>query len=72
MRLSRTDFVPLLAIIALAIVAVPVSGQDVTGTWVLSVDLGALQGAVTRRSSSSRRVPPSRGPTAEPWVTTSS
>ncbi len=25
----------------LALVAVPVSGQDVTGTWVLSVDLGA-------------------------------
>ncbi len=41
MRLPRTDVVPLLAIIALALVAVPVSGQDVTGTWVLSVDLGA-------------------------------
>jgi len=41
MRLPRTDVVPLLAIIALAIVAVPVSGQDVTGTWALFVDLGA-------------------------------
>ncbi len=41
MRLPRTDVVPLLAIIALAIVAVPVSGQDVTGTWGLFVDLGA-------------------------------
>ena len=28
----------------LALVVVPVSGQDVTGTWVLSVDLGAGQG----------------------------
>mgnify|MGYP001047163915 CR=1 FL=1 len=25
----------------LALIAVPVSGQDVTGTWVLAVDLGA-------------------------------
>ena len=28
----------------LALVAVPVSGQDVTGTWVLSVDLGPAGG----------------------------
>ena len=30
-----------LALCLLALVAHPVSGQDVTGTWVLSVDLGA-------------------------------
>ena len=30
-----------LALGLLAFVAVPASGQDVTGTWVLSVDLGA-------------------------------
>lgn len=28
----------------LALVAVPVSGQDVTGSWVLSVDLGPAGG----------------------------
>ncbi len=28
----------------LALVAVPVSTQDMTGTWVLSVDLGAAGG----------------------------
>ena len=30
----------------LALVAVPVSGQDVTGTWVLEVELGANPGGV--------------------------
>ena len=30
-----------LALAFLALVAVPVSGQDVTGTWILAVDLGA-------------------------------
>ena len=33
-----------LALGFLALIAVPVSGQDITGTWVLSVDLGAGQG----------------------------
>jgi len=28
----------------LALIALPVSGQDVTGTWILSVDLGAAGG----------------------------
>ena len=28
----------------LALIAVPVSGQDITGSWVLSVDLGAAGG----------------------------
>ncbi len=37
MRRVRTLF---LALGFLALIAVPVSGQDVTGTWVLSVDLG--------------------------------
>ena len=36
------------ALVFLALVAVPVSGQDVTGTWVLTVNLGtAGRGAVT-------------------------
>ena len=30
----------------LALAAVPVSGQDVTGTWVLEVELGANPGGV--------------------------
>ena len=33
-----------LALGFLAFVATPASGQDVTGTWVLSVDLGAAGG----------------------------
>ncbi len=31
----------------LALIALPVSGQDVTGTWILSVDLGAQGGDAT-------------------------
>lgn len=33
-----------LALGLLAFVAVPASGQDVTGTWILSVELGAAGG----------------------------
>jgi len=41
MRQVRTLF---LALGFLALIALPVSGQDVTGTWILSVDLGAAGG----------------------------
>ena len=33
-----------LALGFLALVAVPLSGQDITGTWILSVDLGPAGG----------------------------
>ena len=45
-----------LALGFLALVALPVSGQDITGTWLLAVDLGPGGGAALPMSQIANRL----------------